>query len=93
MPRKICLPVQGMLAHAHPFRFAEIRGLVQDGIGHADLADVVQQRAELKGAHLLARQLQLAPQTQAETDDTLRMPVRFPVAGFQRGGQRLQVVR
>jgi hypothetical protein len=84
------LAVHGVTAHVHPFLRAELRGLVQDGVRHADLADVVQERAELQRAQILARQIQLAPQTQAETDDALRVAVRLAVARLQRGGEGFQ---
>jgi hypothetical protein len=41
-----------MLAHAFPLFFGELRRLSQNGIRHADLSDVVQQRSKLEPLHL-----------------------------------------
>ncbi len=67
---------------------AERAGLAQDGVGHADLPDVVEQRAELQRAQLLAVEPQLAPQPEAEADDPLGVAARLRVARFERRRQR-----
>ena len=48
------LAMQWMLAHAFPFFFSELGGLAQNCVGHANLSDVVKQRAEFQRLHLCA---------------------------------------
>src|SRR5947209_6319419 len=50
--RKNLLAVQGVSPHLRPLLVRELRGLAQDGVGHAYLPDVVQERAELKRPQL-----------------------------------------
>jgi hypothetical protein len=84
------LPVQRVLAHLHPLGLVERARLAQDGVGHADLADVVQQRAELQRAQLLFAEPHLTTQSEAEVDDALGVAVRLGVAGFERRRQSLE---
>ncbi|MDT7807215.1 MAG: hypothetical protein QOJ70_1028 [Acidobacteriota bacterium] len=82
--------MNGVKPHLLPLFFGEPRGLAKYRVGHSDLADVVKERAELKRAHLLLAQSQLATQTQAERDDALRVSVRLRVACFERRDERLE---
>ena len=84
------LAVQRMFAHPHPFLVSQLGRLAQDCIGHANLANVVQQRSELQRLHVAARQAILTTQPQTECNYPLRMAMRFGIACFQRGRQRLQ---
>jgi hypothetical protein len=64
-------------AHEHPFVLRERAGLVEDGVRDADLADVVQRRAQLHGA---ARRVE----THLLGDGAGEGPPRAPVAACVR---------
>src|SRR5207248_11727297 len=87
---KYPLPVQRVLPHPDPLLLRQRRGLAQYRVGHPDLADVVEERAELQRARLLAAQAEFAPEPEAEADYPLRVSVRLGVARFERGCERLE---
>ena len=55
-------PDRRMNLHFLELGRSELARLVQDELGHGELAYVVQQRARLKRRHLLARDVQKLPQ-------------------------------
>src|SRR5437764_13184347 len=84
------LAMQWMLAHAFPLFFSELGGLAQNCIGHANLSDVMKQRAEFKRLHLCACEAILATKSQTKRNHTFRVTMRLRVPCFQSRSQRLQ---
>ena len=76
--------------HAHdlPLSRRQAARLVEDDVGHADLAEVVQARGDLELADSHQRQLQVTGDRIAERDDLLSMAARVAVAKVQQLGER-----
>src|SRR5205085_4033099 len=87
---KYPLPVQRVLPHPDPLLLRQRRGLAQYRVGHPDLADVVEERAEFERARLLAAEAEFAPEAEAEADDPLRVSGGLGVARLQGLDERLE---
>src|ERR1044072_5859537 len=83
-------PVPGVLAHLLPFFFGQASGLAQDSVGHSDLADVVEERAEFERAQPVGVESEFAPETEAERDNALGVAGGLRVALVERGCERLE---
>ena len=79
-----------MLAHLGPFRVRQRPRLEQDAVGHADLADVVQQRATPDVLERFLGDAHLPPDGERVADDALRVIARLVLAGVERVHQRRQ---
>ena len=79
-----------MLAHVRPFGFVEGTGLEQHGVAHADLADVVQERAELEGLEAILGITSFAGEHQRECRDPTAVTLGVVVLGFDRFGEAKQ---
>ena len=77
-----------VLAHDLPLALVERPGLVQDLVGDADLADVVEQRRGADATDLLAASASASPTLRGQVDDALRMLARVAVALLERRGER-----
>ena len=77
-------PVHRVLLHLREFLGGEAPGLLEDGVRHGDLADVVQQRRELYGPLLVVAQPDLDRDTARQRRDTLRMVVGIAILGINR---------
>src|SRR5947209_14929893 len=84
------LAVPRVLSHLEPLGLVERRGLAKDRVGHSDLSDVVEERAELERDRLLRAESEFASQSEAEGDDALRVAARLRVALVERCRQRLE---
>src|SRR6266404_7791543 len=85
-PAQNLLAMHWMFAHPDPLLIRQFRGFPQDSVRYADLADVVQQRAELQGFHLRRAQTIFASQSETESHHAFRMSVRFGIARLEGGG-------
>jgi hypothetical protein len=65
-------------------------GLLQDGLGHADLADVVQQPGHVDLLDVAVAQADLARQVAADERDALAVAAGVGVLGVDRAGQAVQ---
>src|SRR2546423_641981 len=74
------LAVPRVLSHLEPLGLVERRGLAKDCVGHSDLPDVVEERAELERDRLLRAESEFATEPEAEGDDALRVAARLRVA-------------
>ncbi len=83
-------PAEGRVGlHDHPLLRGERGRLVENGVGNADLADVVQQRRELDPADLIRRELHLDRDDPRQGRDPGRVAPGVRIARVDRGGERL----
>jgi hypothetical protein len=78
-----------VLAHQLPFLLVERALLLEDDVGDADFADVVQQGDLLDVAPRLGRDSEATGDSARERDDFLRVLAGVEVAGLQRAEQGL----
>ena len=78
-----------VLAHDRPLGVVERAGLVQDLVGHADLAEVVQVRGDAQVLQLVAGDADAAGDLLAERHDRAAVLARVAVAQVQQRGERL----
>ncbi len=81
------LTMHRMFAHQHPLFICQLPGFAEDCIGHANLSNVMQQRAELQGFHFRPAQSVFPAQSQTESYDTFRMSMGLGITGLERGSQ------
>ena len=84
------LPISGCRAHDRPLLGRQRARLEQDGVGDADLADVVQQHAVGEVAQVLLRHAVLAGGGQRVAVHAARVGLGADVARVEGGAQRLQ---
>jgi hypothetical protein len=77
-----------MLVHQRPLVAVEAVGLVQHAVGHADLADVVEQRGRLDVGDLGALKTEPARDRDRQPLDGVGVLARVAVARLQRERQR-----
>ena len=87
------VPEGGVAPHLRPLAFVERSRLEQDGVTHADLADVVQRGPPLDVVELAPRDAHLPGQAPRVAPDPARVPLRLRVAQVQRRHQPVQQVR
>ena len=92
MLRRIRSPISGCSAHDLALLGRQRPGLVEDRVGDADLADVVQQRRGADDLDLAARQSERARHARGHLDDGLRVLAGVAIAFEQRDGERLDGV-
>ena len=78
------LGVHRVLAHHGPFRLIERSRLEQDAVGHAHLADVVQDGAALEAQQLFAGQPHAFRQPNRVRHHALGVPLRLMIAQIER---------
>jgi len=79
-------------SHDRPSLGIELAGLAEDGVGHADLADVVQHRDLLDLGHVAVGQAELLGDAARQLDDGLAVAAGVAVAGVERREQRAERV-
>jgi hypothetical protein len=79
----------GVLAHQLPLAGVEPARLVQHAVGHADLADVVQQRDRLHVGDLWLGEPEPSGDRHREHAHAVGVVARVAVARLERGGQRV----
>ena len=77
------LPRDRVIAHDVPLGLVQRAGLVEDVVGRRELADVVQQGAELHQPALLAVDVQLVGDDERELDDALAVRAGVLVLGAE----------
>ena len=82
-----------VLAHDVPLLAGQRAGLVQDAVGHPDLADVVQQRGVADALDLDLVEAERGGDGLGHVDDEGGVLAGVAVALDERGGQRLDDVR
>ena len=85
--------VSRVLAHLRELFWCQFSGLVENGIGHGDLADVVQQRRQLRGLALGLGEPEFDGELRGEGGNPFGVAVRIPVARVNRRGDRLDRVQ
>ena len=76
------LALDGVGLDDRPLVGVELAGLVDDLLGDRDLADVVQEGAELEVAALLGARAELVGDCQSEADDALAVLAGVAVVGL-----------
>ena len=82
--------VQRMLLHLREFVGGQPPGLVENGAGNGELADVVQQRGEVRDLLLGGAQADLDRDAARERGDALRVSVTVAILGVNRGGDGIR---
>src|SRR5262249_38526166 len=80
----------GVAAHYDPFVGVELAGLEQNGIGNADLSDVVEESSPVKRLELAAPQAEVVPKRNADKGQPLTVTAGLLVAllnGERQGKQ------
>ena len=85
----MCAPSVGCILMISNSSCGERPVLLQHPVGDADLADVVQQRAEAEDVELPLVEPQLPPDDDRQRADALGVAGGVGVARVERGGQRL----
>ncbi len=76
-------------AHEHPLVGGERPGLIQDRVGHADLADVMEQRAELHAPQLVTGHPHLVRDRSRQRSDPRGVAARVRIPRVDRCRERL----
>ena len=76
--------------HGLPFATAQGARLAQDGVGHAYLADIVEERAALDVDEPFFRHVHLPGDGDGQVRDAFRMAFRRRVFGVEGGAERLE---
>ena len=79
-----------VLLHARHLLGAQRAGLAEDRLGDADLADVVQQRAQADDPRLAGRDAQPLADGAGQLGDLAGVVVGVRILGLERGGQRAE---
>ena len=87
--REDALADHRVLAHEHPLRGVERAGLVEERVGDADLADVVEQGDGGELGHLLAAQAEAGADGDREVVHGVGVLAGVAVAGLEGRGERL----
>ena len=77
-----------MGAHDDPLVLGQRAWLVQDRVGYSDLADVVEERAELHSADLIGRKIHFLGDAPRERGDARRVAPRVRIASVDRRRER-----
>ena len=81
-----------MILHHGPFLIIQTAGFTQDGIGNADLSDIVQVARNMDGLGLLLAQAQIVAQHAGHIAHPAGMVARIGIAGIHRVGDALHQV-